>query len=298
MLNSRMIRVAIVAALLGGAAFGAVAEDKKAAMGDDPVVAKVNSAVIKKSDVEAAIKQLGGQAAQLPEEMLFPAVRDQLVSAELVTDAAAAAKIQNTKEYKEEINQLGAKLAQQIYMKKTVDAMITPEMLQSAYQDYIKANPPGEEVRASHILVKTEDEAKQIIADLKKGGDFAEIAKTKSQDPSAAKQGGDLGYFTQKDMVKPFADAAFAMKVGEISETPVKTDFGWHVIKVVDRRQAQPPKFEDIKDQLKQHLAQQEVAKVLEDLRSKAKIEEFNADGTPVKAPPLAGMGDAAPMTK
>ena len=151
-------------------------------------------------------------------------------------------------------------------------------------------------MRARHILitvkpdastddkVKAEAEAQDIIKQLKDGADFAKLASEKSKDSGSAKQGGDLGYFTRSAMVKPFADAAFDMKVGELSDKPVKTDFGYHIIKAEDRRKSSPPPMAEVKDQLKNQLGQELVAQLLKDLEAKAKIEKFNFDGTPMKA--------------
>ena len=147
----------------------------------------------------------------------------------------------------------------------------------------MKENKGEEEVRASHILVKTEQEAKDIIAQLEKGADFAKLAKEKSTDPSKEKNSGDLGFFTKEQMVKEFAEAAYALKKGETSKTPVKTQFGWHVIRVTDRRTQAAPAFEDVKDQLRQKLAEFIAQEEINKLRSAAKIARFDAQGKPLK---------------
>jgi len=154
-----------------------------------------------------------------------------------------------------------------------------------------------EEVHARHILVANEDAAKKIIADLKKGGDFAALAKQHSTDPGA-QNGGDLGFFKKDDMVPAFAEAAFALKPGEISATPVKTQFGYHVIKVEERRAAPPPSFEEAKEELRQRVIQEAVSKVSDAALAGAKVERMNLDGTaprptdgaqPPPAPPAGG---------
>ncbi|MFA7429589.1 MAG: peptidylprolyl isomerase, partial [Rhodospirillaceae bacterium] len=130
-----------------------------------------------------------------------------------------------------------------------------------------------------HILVDSEDAAKAIITDLKKGGDFAAIAKEKSSDPGAA-NGGDLGWFTKGTMVPEFAEAAYALKPGAITEAPVKTQFGWHIIKVEDRRKAEPPTFDEAKEDLRAQMAEEAVTEVLAGLRKDAKVETFALDGS------------------
>src|SRR5262249_9671297 len=146
------------------------------------------------------------------------------------------------------------------------------DMLKARYQDFLKKNPPEPEVHARHILVQSEDEAKAVIKELEAGKPFEQVAAERSKG-SSGQNGGGLGYFTEKDMVPEFAQAAFAMKPGEFSKTPVKTQFGWHVIKVEDRRDRQPPSFEEAKPQLENDLQQELVQALVQDLRKGAKIE-------------------------
>ena len=248
----------------------------------DPVVARVNGEEIRRSDVQRMVSQLPPQVQQMPLEMIFPAVVEQLVSSKLVADAGYKANLAGTPEVKDEVKRAEERAVQRAYIQKEVAARITPQKLDEAYKEFLKQNPPQEEVKASHILVEKEDEAKAIIAELNKGGDFAKIAKEKSKDPVAAAQGGDLGYFTKDTMVEPFANAAFAMNKGEISKTPVQTQFGWHVIKVEDKRTQPQPTLEEVKPQLEQQLSKDIVATVVDDLRNAAKVETFQIDGSPL----------------
>ena len=137
----------------------------------------------------------------------------------------------------------------------------------------LKDNPPPEEVRAAHILVKTEEDAKAIIEQLKGGADFAAVAKEKSTDKGSGANGGELGWFSKEVMVKEFADAAFAMKVDEISQAPVQSQFGFHIIKLEDTRDAKFPAYEEVKPQIEQRLAQMKLAKFRDELKSKAKTD-------------------------
>jgi peptidyl-prolyl cis-trans isomerase C len=174
----------------------------------------------------------------------------------------------------------------QVFLNRLVKSKITDDAVKAKYDADLKAHPPQDEVKVAHILVKTEAEANDVLADLKKGTDFAKEAKDKSIDKGSAVNGGDLGmYFSQNggEVVQPFADAAFALKNGEVSVKPVQTQFGWHIIKVEDRRKQTPPSFDQQKDQLRQQMAEDVVQAEVKDLRSKAKVELFNADGTPVK---------------
>ncbi|AWK85918.1 peptidylprolyl isomerase [Azospirillum thermophilum] len=263
----------------------------------DPVVARVNGEAIHRSDVTRMVSQLPPQVQQMPIEMIYPAVLDQLVSGKLVASAGYKDKLADTPEVKDEIKRAEERAVQRAYIQKEIKARITPKALDDAYQAYLKQNPPQEEVKAAHILVEKEDEAKAIIAELKKGGDFAKLAKEKSKDPVAAQQGGDLGYFTKDAMVEPFANAAFAMNKGDISKEPVKTQFGYHVIKVEDKRTQPQPGLDEVKPQLEQTLSKDIVTALVDELRAKATVETFQMDGSPMpKEEPKPA--DAAPKAE
>ena len=148
---------------------------------------------------------------------------------------------------------------------------------------------PQDEVHAKHILVKTEDEAKAIIAELDKGGDFATLASTKSEDSGSGKDGGDLGFFGRGRMVKPFEDAAFSLEPGQYTKTPVQSDFGWHVILVVEKRKSQPPTFQSQAQRIQQDLVRETFDKEIAALRANAKIEMV-----PPPAPPADASAPAA----
>ena len=149
-------------------------------------------------------------------------------------------------------------------------------------------------MHARHILVGDEATAKKIIAELKKGGDFAALSKQYSKDPSAAQQGGDLGFFKKTDMVPEFADAAFALKDKDVTPTPVKTQFGWHVIQTLEHRSAQPPSYDQLHDELRQQMVQAAVQKEVAEARAAVTVEQFNMDGSPVKATDTAEPPPAA----
>ena len=262
----------------------------------DPVVARVNGEELHKSDVTRMVSQLPPQVQQMPIEMIYPAVIDQLISGKLVSSAGYKAGLADSPEVKDELKRAEERAVQRAFIQKEIKARVTPEALNKAYQDYLKENPAQEEVKAAHILVEKEDEAKAIIAQLKKGADFAKLAKEKSKDAAAAAQGGDLGYFTKDAMVEPFANAAFAMKPGEVSKEPVKTQFGWHIIKVEDKRTQPQPTLEEVKPQLEQALSKDIVTALVEELRGKAKVETFQIDGSPMpKEEPAATPAPATP---
>jgi peptidyl-prolyl cis-trans isomerase C len=144
--------------------------------------------------------------------------------------------------------------------------------MKKVYDEAVKQSADEQEVRARHILVPTEDEAKAVIVELKKGTDFAELAKQKSKDPGAAAEGGDLGYFTKEQMVPAFSEVAFKLNKGDVSE-PVKSQFGWHVIKVEDKRSKPVPPFEQVKTQVESFVVQRAQAAYIAKLREGGKVE-------------------------
>lgn len=249
----------------------------------NPVVARVNGAEIRRDDVLKAIETLPAQYRQLPKEVLFDRMRDQLVTAKLIDQAAEKAKLGDDPEVKRQMAEVLERIIQQVYLTRAVEAELTDAVLKKKYDETVKAQPAKEEVHARHILVRDEAEAKKVIAELEKGGNFAELAKKYSIDGSSG-QGGDLGYFTREVMVPEFSTAAFALKnKGDYTHTPVKSQFGYHIILLEDKRTAPPPAFDEVKEQIKQDMAQELIVAKMAELRKGAKVEEFNQDGSPVK---------------
>jgi peptidyl-prolyl cis-trans isomerase C len=250
---------------------------------NNPVVARVNGAEIRRDDVLKAIETLPAQYRQLPKEVLFDRMRDQLVTSKLIDQAAEKAKLGDDPEVKRQMAEVRERIIQQVYLTRAVEAELTDAVLKKKYDETVKAQPAKEEVRARHILVRDEAEAKKVIAELEKGGNFAELAKKYSIDGSSG-QGGDLGYFTREVMVPEFSTAAFELKnKGDYTHTPVKSQFGYHIILLEDKRTAPPPAFDEVKEQIKQDMAQELIVAKMAELRKGAKVEEFNPDGTPVK---------------
>lgn len=302
-MSFKTMRAALVAATLGSVAAvalsPAMAQDaakpaapaaKPAAgtLADDPVVARANGKEFKRSDVLALLQQLDPQVQQMPLQMIYPQLVEQLVQAHLVSEAGYKAKLQDGAEVKKRMKLAEEQFVQQVWLKTEIDKKMSQEKLRAAYDKWIKENPPQDEVRASHILVKTKEEADAVIKQLKGGADFAKLAAEKSTDPGSKEAGGDLSYFTKDRMVKPFADAAFALKVGEVSQTPVQTDFGFHVIKVADKRKQTPPTFEQAAPELRPVVAQEIAEELVKGLEKTAKVEKFNIDGSPMAAAPAA----------
>jgi peptidyl-prolyl cis-trans isomerase C len=252
----------------------------------DPVVAIVNGQQIRLSELEIAQQALPPQYRNMPIQAVFPALLDRIVDSKLVVADGRKNKITDDAAFKKRMAFVEDQVLQDFWLQREIAKRVTPEKMQQRYQERLKSTPAEEEVHARHILVSTEDEAKALIAELKKGANFDKLAKEKSTDKASGAEGGDLGWFKKSDMVKEFADAAFSLKKGDLTDTPVKTQFGYHVIKLEDRRQAPPPTFEELSDQIREELARETVTQIIDQLRAGAKIEKFNIDGS--KAEPQA----------
>lgn len=243
------------------------------------VVATVNGVKIMRSDVEAARSQLPEQYRKLPMDQLYQPILNQLIRTKVLSAQARADKLHETEGYKRRVALIAERMLEEELLKKTIDEKVTDEALQARYDKTSGSFPTKEEIRARHILVKTEAEADAIIKELTGGADFAKLAAEKSIGPSKA-NGGDLNYFSKGQMVPPFEEAAFALAKGEFTRSAVKSPFGWHVIKLEDKRQSKPPSFEESRDRLSQELSQEFAEQLVRGLTEKAKIERFEADGS------------------
>jgi peptidyl-prolyl cis-trans isomerase C len=290
-------RVLVAAFLAVLAAMPAVAQPKSAAPGgaEDPVVARVNGTVLHRSDIELALRGAPPQVQKQPLDKIYPQVLNSLVNAQLLSQAGRKAKIDQTPEVKEQIMAAENEIIADAYVASLARTQITEAKLRAAYDQYAKAAPQTEEVHARHILVASEQEAKDIIDQLNKGADFATLAKEKTIDPPGKTDGGDLGYFTKGDMLPEISAAAFALKPGEYTKTPIHTQYGWHVVKVEDRRPGKAAAYEQVAPEIAQQMTQQIVAAKLQELRGQGKIELFGPDG---KALAAAAPAQAAPALK
>ena len=241
----------------------------------DRLVAKVDGVEIRESDIAMAEDDLGQNAQQMTPD----AKRDYLVSyltdVILAAKAAEGKKLADDKDFKSRITFIRRKLLMETLLMAEGKAAVTDAAMKKVYEDAVKQMGGEQEVRARHILVATEPEAKAIVTEISKGTDFAELARQKSKDPSAAAEGGDLGWFGKDQMVPEFADAAFKMDKGQVSE-PVKTQFGWHIIKVEDKRTKPVPEFAKVKDQVETFVARKAQADYIAKLREGAKVERFD----------------------
>ena len=247
------------------------------------IVARVDGTELHLSDVEAAQQNLPPQAQKLPLDQIYPILLDRLVDGALITEAGRKEHLDQDPDLQRRLKRYEDRLVQEAYLNRAIKDAETEDRLKARYQIFVKEKAGHEEVHALHILVKTDAEAKSVIAELDKGADFATLAKKYSIDPGAG-SGGDLGYFGRADMVKEFADTAFALAAGQYTKTPVKTEFGWHVIKVEDHRVSTPPSFDEARQEVSQLVAHDVVDAKLKELRGSAKIETFGLDGKPLPA--------------
>jgi peptidyl-prolyl cis-trans isomerase C len=287
-MNRLLLRLAAggVVLLLGSAAVLAQTTTQPAATDtkSDPVVAVVNGKTLKRSDVVASAQTLPPQYRNQIDQ-LFPQLVDRLIDITLMVDEGRRQKLQNDPEVKAIVARYEDEAIREVLVRRFLADKLSDEALKKRYAVEVTKVPPSEELRASHILVKTEDEAKAIIKQLQGGTDFAKLAKEKSTDTSAG-NGGDLGYFGNGDMVPEFYAAAAKLKKGEYTKDPVKTQYGWHVIELTDRRTKAVPKFEEVKDQVKEQVTQELVSAWLADMHKTAKIQKFGLDGKPLPVTP------------
>jgi len=276
------------AALAQGVAPATPPAAAPAAAASDPVVATVNGTPIRASEVAIAVEDIG---AGLPPQLQGPQ-RDEyilsfLTDMTLIAKAAEAQKLDQTPAFQQRLSYLRTKALMETMMNQEAKKAVTDEMKRKTYDEFVKSAPAEQEVHARHILVEDEAKAKEIAKKARAGEDFAKLAKENSKD--SAEDGGDLGYFTKEQMVPEFADAAFKLEKGQVSD-PVKSQFGWHVIKLEDKRQKPVPTYEQVQDQVEQYLVRKAQADMVTKLRADAKIEKpaAPAPATPAPAPAAA----------
>ncbi len=273
-----LFRDKVIALAAAAVLFGAVP-----ALAADTTVAIVNGTKIYKKDVDNAIKELGQKLEGVDKKKVFPLVVDQIINEKLLDDASTAAKIDESADFKHRVEILKAQLVKQMYFERLLKSKVSQDQVKAAYAKFEKENKGKVEVHARHILVPSEEEAVQAIKDLDAGAKFEEIAAKRSSGPNA-RSGGDLGWFLKDEMIPAFSDVAFKMKPGTYSKTPVKTELGWHVIKLEEKRERQVPKFAEVELAIRSQLSQQALKDVVTDLRGKANVKLFDENGNPLNA--------------
>ena len=255
-----------------------------AAHADPKALAKVDGVAITEDDLSDALADIG---PGLPEKLVGPDrekyVLDYLIDLKLVAKKAVADKLDQTPDYARKLAYFKDKLAMEALLGDVAKSAATEDNERKAYDEAAAKQPPEPEIHARHILLATEDEAKAALKRVKGGEDFAKVAAELSKDPAG--EGGDLGWFTKDRMVPEFAEAAFKLDAGQISD-PVKTQFGWHIIKVEEKRVKTFPPFEELKDQAGRFVAQKAQSDLITKLRADAKVERFDtAPAAPAPAP-------------
>ncbi len=247
--------------------------DYAAAAGKDGVAAVVNGKNISVADIEAAYETNPVVKEKASFDEFYGRTLDIFVDGEIVYQAAVEAKVTDTPEYKIQLKALKEELARKIYLEKEVRAQVTDSAVRKLYNDYKNSFKGEKEIKAKHILVDSEDKAKEIIARLNKEGNFDKLAKEYSDEPA------ELGYFTKEMMVPEFSEAAFKLKKGQFTKQPVKTKFGYHVIMVEDIRDAKPQPLKQVERQLRSMLAQKTMGDIIKGLQDKATIVKYDAEG-------------------
>jgi peptidyl-prolyl cis-trans isomerase C len=296
--TSAMISVALLVLPLAAGCSKEASSQKQepsaTASASDPTVARVNGVDIRESDLAMAEQDIGQNLQNAPPE----SQREQLIAYVtdiiLVSQAADGKKLGEDADFKHHLAFIRNKMLMGLQLREEAKGAVTEEAEQKLYEEAVKPMGAEEEVHARHILVESEDEAKAILEQIKAGADFAALAKEKSKDPGAA-DGGDLGYFTKDQMVPEFSEVAFKMYPGQLSN-PVKTQFGWHIIKVEDKRMRPVPELANIKEQIDTYLVRRAQSEYVAKLRQTAKVERLDHPAPPaMSAPPSMSAPPAPP---
>lgn len=248
----------------------------------NPVVAKVGGEEITRVDVFNFIQTLPAQTKQLPIGELFPVALDQVVNGRVIAQNTKNVRIDSDPLVKERVKAAKDNIVRDVYVQRQVEKKVTEERLKVAYAQYVKNFPDIDEVKARHILVKEKAKAKELIAELQGGADFAELAKANSTD-GTAENGGEIGYFAKTDVVPEFAEAAFSLDVNGYTQKPVETEFGFHVIQVQEKRKRPPATLEQAKPFLEGQLNQVALNELITEWREKASVERFDINGAAIE---------------
>ncbi len=260
----------------------------------DPVVAKVGGDEIHASEVSEAAQALPEELRGMPAPVLFPMLLDQLVDRRIIIQSARKQGLDKDPAVQRQVARATDTALQNALLTREIAPTLTDDAIKTRYDRDVAGKAGEQEAHARHILVTDEETAKRIIVELKGGADFAELAKKNSTDPAGSSNGGDLGFFKRGDMLPEFAEAAFALKPGQFTEVPVKTRFGWHVIKLEELRTAPPPPLDQVRDEIRQQLIQEGVARVLASAKQGVVVQKFNTDGTPMQDAPTQALPGTA----
>jgi peptidyl-prolyl cis-trans isomerase C len=254
----------------------------------DPVIGSVEGHLIYLSELGEASKTLPENLRSLPFDTLYPVLLDRMIDHQSLVIMARRRGLEGAKQVQREIQASTDRILEGAYLGEVAAPLVTEQAIQARYNRQFANRPATDEVHARHILVTTEAEARKVMDDLKNGADFATIARVVSKDPDAVK-GGDLGFFRREQVWPGFADVAFSLQPGQVAPNPVKNEFGWHVVKIEERRLVAPPTFADVHDQLKQELLAASVQQAIGKARGQLAIHRFNLDGSELDTGPRLG---------
>ena len=272
--TTRILAATAAILMLGSVAAGA----------QETVVAKVNGKTITEGDMRLAEAEIGSELGSLPDATKRRVLVEFLIENQLFADAAEGQKLAAGADYNDRMQYWRRRSLRDLYFDKTVKDSVSDAEAKKFYDTQVGAKPE-EEVRARHILVDSKEQARELFEKVAYGTDFAELAKQHSKDPGSKDQGGDLGYFSKGQMVPQFEEAAFKLQKGEVSQ-PFQTQFGWHIIKVDDRRAGQVVPFDSVKERIVGAIIHQKAQQIAGDLRAKAKIEYIDPNmQTPLDLP-------------
>ncbi len=270
--RARSAAAALVTGLV--LATGALAQDEE-------VLARVNGTAITAADVTAATQIYADQLGEMPEDARRSVLVDALIELRIVADAAKAANIDAEETYKRQMAFLEAQTLRSVFISREVTSAVTDDQVRKAYDEQVARLPGVEEVRLRHILLATEQEAAEVIDELNSGRDFAEVAQARSMDPASRAKGGDLGFMAAGKSIAEVDAAAATLQPGEFMTAPVESPFGYHVVKLEERRQRPAPDYEAVSPQIRATLEAAEARRIIAELRARAKIEKLIPDVSP-----------------
>ncbi len=258
----------------------------------DPVVANVEGHPILLSDLAEVLRSMPEQLVKMPFEVIYPTLLDQTVDHEALVLMARREKLDEDPKVRQQIEFATARVLESALLERTARPQVTETAIQSRYARDYGNRPAIEEVHARHILVGTEAEAKRLIGELNKGADFAALARKFSKDPDSARD-GDVAFFRHDQVWPGFADLAFSLKPGEVGQTPIFNEFGWHVVQVLERRSVPPPSQEQVHDAIRNQLLAEAVRRVVAEARAGLQVHKFNLNGSPIYDPAAAATNGA-----
>ncbi len=247
---------------------------------DDPVVARIDDTQIRRSDLLISLQLLPAQYRKMPLDAVYPFVLRQVIASTLIVRAARSEGLDQSESIRQRLEAIERRLVEGAYLEQASRGKVTEMAMRERYRLGTESLRGKEELRVRHILLKNKREAASIIAKLSEGADFAKLAQNNSMGPSKTR-GGDLGFMGRVAMVEPFADAAFGLEIGQVTPMPIQTRFGWHVIKLEDRRAIRIPSFEEMRPQLARQVRARIAFEIVKKLKRNANIVEFDINGKP-----------------